>query len=122
MVVNGFAVVAATVASYPLASPRVVPTDRAPRALGKDRHAYPVRPLVAGLALFAAGLGPVAAQDATPVAGEATPATDQAPIEILFVQSFESATLEAGDEEGTFSLALTGTPEQLAFFADRPIR
>ncbi len=81
----------------------------------------PFAPLVAGLALFAASLGPVVAQDATPVAGEATPAAEES-FEALFVQSFETAALEAGDEEGTFTLTLTGTPAQLAFFADRPNR
>ncbi len=73
--------------------------------------------------LFMVSTTLVAAQDATPES--ATPVTDDA-IEILLVQTATGSTLapveESSAEGATHELVLTGSPDQIIYFADRPNR
>jgi hypothetical protein len=78
----------------------------------------------AGLAaagLAAAGVAAVSAQDATPEA-DTTQATDAALPEFLFVQSFESGTIEPAGQEGRYTVSLAHGLGQTIYFADRPDR
>jgi hypothetical protein len=91
-----------------------------------------------GLAAAIGGLGlrsgrsaqarPDFGRDATPAAGEATPAASPAvtngeKTEFLFVQAFEDGTLvPKPGEEGVFVLTLNSGTDQTVYFSDRPER
>lgn len=77
-------------------------------------------------AAAAAALTPVlaGAQDATPVAIEASPESDLTadfPV-FLFVQTFTQGSWEPAGEDGLFSLTLSGVPTGTIAFSDRPER
>ena len=71
-----------------------------------------------GLGLTAALMSRLAptvqAQSATPVTG--------GEIEVLFVQTFGSATVDPGTTSDTFTITLTGGTGQTVYFSDRPDR
>jgi hypothetical protein len=79
--------------------------------------------LAASAGVLAAGLAPVAARDASPVA-DGTPApSDTARVPFMFVQSLGAGSLapKAG-EEGTLILSADHLAGQTIFFSDRPER
>lgn len=74
---------------------------------------------VAGLTDFVAGRRALA-QESTPAASVDSSATDSP--EFLFVQTFGSGAWQPADEDGLYTLTLTGTAAHTIYFADRPER
>jgi hypothetical protein len=83
---------------------------------------------IAAASLGVAGIRSMSAQDATPVASDELPdsvllGAAQEPSEFLFVQSFESGSLEpVNGQDGAFTLTLDGANPQTIYFSDRPER
>jgi hypothetical protein len=74
----------------------------------------------AGAGLAALTLGRVAAQDATPAA---SPAVSSAPVDVLYVQTFDAGTFVPKPGDGdVFELTLTGAHAHTTYFANRPAR
>ena len=74
-------------------------------------------------AFAGAGLSMAAAQDATPAATPAAGETSSTPEEYLFVQSFQSGSIETlGDTPHRFTVNLESGLGQTIYFTDRPNR